>query len=70
MTFAVVFAREGVMIQKVILALVMVAIAAVPCAMTFAFRGRRGEERPRCRENDSIVGRDDGKIPSRADRPG
>jgi hypothetical protein len=36
------------MIQKMILALVMVAIAAVPCAMTFSFRGRRGEERARC----------------------
>jgi hypothetical protein len=35
------------MIQKMILALVMVAIAAVPCAMTFSFLGRRGEERPR-----------------------
>jgi hypothetical protein len=48
MTFAVVaWPEEGAMIQKMILALVMVAIAAVPCAMTFAFRGRRGEERPR-----------------------
>ena len=34
------------MIQKMILALVMLAIAAVPCAMTFSFRGRRGEKRP------------------------
>ena len=36
------------MIQKLILALVVVAMAAVPCGMTFAFRGRRGGERPRC----------------------
>jgi hypothetical protein len=49
MTFAILPSpEEGAMIQKMILALVMVAIAAVPCAMTFSFRGRRGEERARC----------------------